>query len=210
MPVLQYFDISSNLLSEINLNNISINSYNVMAKANQMIHIHQSPVYFDSFIKSFYQQSPFPYLMNFTNNNLTNVVFNVSHLYALVNSVIPISDTYMLQKIASIMLSPKNPLVCDCGMYSDFNFVINGAYSASIKPTGLNTSNLANTFCRYDNITYKIYSLVISKNLSSINKFCPFGNNAISYSRSKMMFLNLAKQTLILIHLFFLNKFMIN
>ena len=170
MPVLQYFDISSNLLSQINLNNVSVNSNNVMAKAK--ILVQNNSLYFDTFIKSFYQQQTFPYLMNFTNNNLTNVVFNFIQLHTLVNSVIPVESVYLLQKLASINLSPNNLIQCDCGIFDDFNFILNGPYNSSIKPVNLNTSNLAKTNCKHAEISYNIYSLVSINDLTLANQIC--------------------------------------
>ena len=159
-----------------------------MSKAQTMLLLQNDPVYYTSFFIKFFSSGTFPYLMNFTNNSLTNVLFNFSQLYTMINSVIPAEDTYLLQKQASILLTPENQIICDCGLYSDFNFIINGAYSTSLKPTGLSTSNLANTYCKYANVLYNIYSLVASQNTTSISKFCASVSlNSSAVSSNRMM-----------------------
>lgn len=139
-------------------------------KANTMITTLNYPYYYDTFIN---KQSAYTYSLTFDNNSFTNVMFNFYQTYSLFDGVIPSENKYMLKKFAGITLSPSNPTLCDCGLLGDFSFILNGAYSSSLKPTTLNTSNLAKTFCLYSGKSYNIYSLVLYKNFSLIRQFCP-------------------------------------
>ncbi len=189
MPTLYYFDVSSNLLTQINVSSLSINSHNVLAKASSMIHVHNYPFYFDSFIT---KQSAYTYTMNFNNNSLTNVFFNFKQLFAIFNSVIPSEDKYMLLKQAAINLSPKNPTQCDCGLYEDVNFIMNGPYDSSLKPTSLNSSNFAKTFCLSANRSTNIFTTILRKNYTFIGQICPsamLDNRAVTMSFSLGIYL---------------------
>ena len=192
MPTLYYFDVSSNLLTQINMSSLSINSHNVLLKASSMIHLHNYPFYFDSFIT---KQSTYTYTMNFNNNSLTNVFFNFNQLFSVFNNVIQSEDKYMLLKQAAINLSPSNPTRCDCGLYNDVNFILNGPYDSSLKPSSLNSSSFAKTFCISANKSTNIYTMVLKKNYTFIDQICP-GTLAdsravtLSFSLGIYLFLN--------------------
>ena len=121
-PLLYNFDLSSNILTQINMSNLSEYSQNVLAKAKAMITLQNNSLYFDTFIN---KQSTYAYTINFNNNSLTNVFFDFSKLFLLFDTVIPAESKYMLKKQAGILLSPSNPIACDCGLLSDINFILN-------------------------------------------------------------------------------------
>jgi hypothetical protein len=180
MPNLYDFDVSSNLMTQIIMSNLSEYSHNVLAKAKAMITLQNNSLYFDTF---FNKQSAYTYTINFNNNSLTNVFFNFKQLFSVFNSVIPSEDKYMLLKQAAVNLSPTNPTRCDCGLYNDVDFILNGAYNSSLKPTSLNSSNFAKTFCLSANKSTNIYTMVLKKDYTFIRQICPsaiLNNRAIA------------------------------
>ena len=178
MPLLYYLDMSNNSLTQINVTNLSTNSINIITKANAMITSQNYPAYYDSFINT---QSAFTYNLNFSSNMLTTVKFDFSDIYQLFIQVIPSESIYMLKKLSSISLNPGNPVQCDCGIYSDYNFVLNGAFNRSYLPTSLNTSQISRTYCNFVNASFNLYKQIQSNNIS-LYQICP----SISSASSKL------------------------
>ena len=197
MPVLFNFDLNSNLLTQINMSNLSEYSKNVLAKAKAMITLQNNSLYFDTFLT---KQSGHTYTFNFNNNSLTNVFFNFKLLFALFNSVLPSENEYTLLKQAAINLSPTNPTRCDCGLYDDINFIMNGAYNSSLKPTSLDSSDFAKTSCLSENKSTNIYTMVLKKNYTFIRQICP---SAILNNRAVALKFSLGIYTILILDLFF-------
>ena len=140
MPILSSFDISFNQIKEINVSKLSVNSINVMKKLNQVIKAYNNREFF---VNTISQRTEFVYC--FSNNVIESLFFNFGEIYNFIADVIPITDNLLL-RFSSILLE-NNRINCDCGLYKDFNFLVNGPFSESIYYSNLSEASIAATKC---------------------------------------------------------------
>lgn len=117
MPILSVFDVSNNQLVEINIDQISQNSKNVLNKLSQAIQKFDN---LESFMTPINQKTRYYY--SFKNNSIQRVNFNFKMIYSAIMSILPISKNLFLRFI-SINLKSNN-ITCDCNLYDDISFIL--------------------------------------------------------------------------------------
>ena len=166
MPLLYYLDMSGNQLTSINVTSLSTNSLNVMSKSKQLIANLSSPNYFDDFIVG---QTGMSYTLNFSSNLLTTVSFDFADIFTVFDGIIPLEDSFLLAKIAGISLFGNN-ITCTCEQFSDFNFLLYGAYNHTLLPSNFSTSPLASSNCLYKTTMITLNQFISS--YSSLSRMC--------------------------------------
>ena len=190
MPILNYLDLSSNMLTSINVTSLSVNSLNVMSQAIEIMSSQNSSHYFDSFLQV---QSYVTYTLNLSLNSLQNVNFDFADIFTIFDSILPIDDRYLIPKMLGISLMPGNNISCSCTIYSDLHFLLYGAYNHSLLPSSYATSNLMGSTCNYINQTIFLSQLISQNNSSSISQsqVCsPVRRSALRSNNSVYIFYN--------------------
>lgn len=144
MPLLTELELAGNEISSINVNDLSVNSYNVLAKVKSVIDQYNNEDYFIQGISSTTQ-----FYFGFTQNLIQSVYFNFEAIYNGVTSVIGISDNLLI-KFGSIDLV-MNPINCDCHLFKDFDFIVNGPFGDSQYYSNFTETLLVQTECANPN-----------------------------------------------------------
>jgi hypothetical protein len=167
MPMLKYFDASNNQITSINISSLSQNSENVLAKLGHIIEKYNNTNYFISAIK---QNKNFFY--SFSNNLMSNVFFNLETLYPAIMDVLDIRDILLL-KFSSIVLKNNEKLNCDCNLFNDIDFIINGPFTESPFYSNLFNTFISLTQCLQNTtksfLFYDIYNEVKNSSYFCIN-----------------------------------------
>jgi len=177
MPIISEFEISFNQIKHINISEVSVNSKNVIEKMNQVIKTYNNREYFANTIS---QRTEFGYF--FTDNGIESVYFNFEGIYNAITDVIPISDNLLL-RFSSILLD-TNQIICDCGIYKDFNFLANGPFYESIYYSNLSSTFLAATQCSTVSDKVSILSVLLDNKLDIVSSFCDSQNIVTSSGAS--------------------------
>ena len=177
MPILSTFDISFNQIKEINVSQVSVNSMNVIEKMNQVIKTYNNREYFANTIS---QRTEFGYY--FTDNVIESIYFNFEGIYNAITDAIPISDNLLL-RFSSILLE-TNKINCDCGIYKDFNFLVNGPFSESIYYSNISNTYLAATQCATISEKISILQVALENKQDIISTFCESASSVTSAGSS--------------------------
>jgi hypothetical protein len=173
MPVLTELELAGNKITSININDLSVNSYNVLAKVRSVIDQYQNEDYFVEAISSRTE-----FYFGFTQNALQSVYFNFEAIYNGITSVISISDNLLI-KFGSIDLE-MNPINCDCNLYKDFDFIIDGPFGDSPYYSNFTDTLLVLTECANKNANNDPINMFLSIANQEINgdTFCSTGSSA--------------------------------
>lgn len=144
MPLLTELELAGNEITSINVNDLSVNSYNVLAKLKAVIDQYNNEDYFIQGISSTTQ-----FYFGFTQNLIQSVYFNFEAIYNGITSVIGISDNLLI-KFGSIDLV-MNPINCDCRLFKDFDFIVNGPFGDSQYYSNFTETLLVQTECANPN-----------------------------------------------------------
>ena len=158
LPLMVEFDVSYNQLDIISIDSLSTNSINFL---NNMKKIQNKQTFVDRINSAI----SFKYLFN--NNLIKNVSFSFELIYNSVTNVLPISDN-LLVKFTSVSLK-SNSILCDCNLFTDINFILQGPFSESPYYSNLTETNLFSTQCLNSKSKFSMASMAINKKL----KLCP-------------------------------------
>ena len=165
MPLLNYLDLSNNMLTSINVASLSTNSLNVMSQTKEMMSNKSWSSYLNSFMQS---QDGSTYTLNMSLNSLQSVKFDFADMFTIFDGILPSEDVYLISKMLGISLLPGNSISCSCDIYSDLNFLLYGAYNHTLLPSTYSVSNLAESTCNYKNQTILLSQLISQNNSNSI------------------------------------------
>ena len=158
LPLMVEFDVSNNQLDIISIDSVSTNSINFLNNMNKTPNK-------QTLVDRINSAVGFKYLFN--NNLITNVSFSFELIYNSVTSVLPVSDN-LLVKFTSVNLK-SNSILCDCNLFKDINFILQGPFSESPYYSNLTETSLFATQCLNSKSKYSMASMMINKKL----KLCP-------------------------------------
>ena len=144
MPLLAEFELAGNEIASINVNDLSVNSYNVLAKVKSVIDQYNNEDYFVQGINSRTE-----FYFGFTQNLIQSVYFNFEAITNGITSVLGVADS-LLKKFGSIHLE-MNPITCDCPLFKDLDFIINGPFGDSQYYSNFTDTLLVLTECANPN-----------------------------------------------------------
>lgn len=150
MPFLIQFDLSNNQIIQINITNISQNS----EKISQLIKKKYETGVLVEFVYAtcnFIYNQLDNYFLFLNNNQIEYFEFGFKEIYQTFMKINGfISDDYLYVRFTSILLGSER-INCSCGLFEDFNFLINGPLNESQYFESLNKSLLASTQCKANN-----------------------------------------------------------
>ena len=193
------FDLSFNEINQVNVGNISKYSKNFVKKAN---------IWFTTDLmvdRIFRILSYTNYMLLLNDNQIEYVNFGLKALYEVLMEInANISVDYLFRKVSSAFLR-NNKITCNCGLFDDLNFLVNGVFNTSQYFESFGTSLIAYTQCQTkENKKINLISNLIAGN-SSRSQFCE-NSKAVNHLYGSSHFLLYLINSLF-IHVFFYFKF---
>ena len=166
MPILRRLELNFNQIRIINVTDLSENSKNVINKIKSAIEAFNYSSVFSDIIN--YRKH---FWYSFDNNKIESVFFNFELIYNTYMSFLSIEKNLMM-KFSSISMD-VNPIKCDCGLYKDYSFLVNGPFNYSLYNFNLSQTHTVQTICFFEKDTgINLYSLILEKNWEIISHFC--------------------------------------
>ena len=176
MPLMSTFSLKNNLLTSIEVNDLSQQSQNVIKKAKQALETNPTYLEFISAPRKYH------YYFSFDYNSIASVHFNFQ---VLLNEIFLQFKVSFLTKFLAISVQNENEkMFCDCNIYTDLKFLIvqlGDLFSNLIIPkNGMN-----NFVCNEkDSISKFYFFTLIQQNSVTRSDFCASSSELTTYNTS--------------------------
>ena len=157
MPLLNYLDMSQNRFPNLTVRELSVESNKIISTVKDFAA--SLPAYVWPYIKDNTNIT-----INLSNNVIMYLKLNFEAIYSKISELKNYGniENNLFLKFASVNLY-ADMIRCDCSIYKDFNFLVNGPFTKNIYYSYLETASISNTMCVYKNINYNIVEEIQSK-----------------------------------------------
>ena len=148
MPILTVLDLRYNQLTSVAIAEISIHSKNILGKFFQFVSDESNK---RAIVPLFFAKTELYFF--FSNNLIRKANFNFELVYNEIVPYMPEISNAIFFKFMSINLEYNPNLRCDCDLYKDFAFLIDGPFRQSYMYSFLVSSEISYTNCNFFNDT---------------------------------------------------------
>jgi hypothetical protein len=157
MPLLNFLDMTQNRFPNLTVKQLSEQSIKVIDTIKA--YAHNLPSYVSPYIKDNTNVT-----IDLSNNVIMYLKLNFEAIYSKLSELKQYGniDNNLLLKFSSVNLY-ADMIRCDCNIYKDFNFLINGPFANNGYYSYLANSSISNTMCVDKNVNYNILEEIESK-----------------------------------------------